>query len=166
MSTLSIYTVDFMGLTTAQYGLLLTTNGLMVVFLQYPVSYRLRKASKPGMLIFGSILYTIGYFAFGLAGGFMLTIFAMVVITIGEIIHAPASLAIVGEIAPGRYRGRYMGVFGLTQILRISISPLLGGIIIDLFPAEPMVLWGTLSSLGIVAAAGYCLWRKRSITHP
>ena len=161
MSTLSIYTVDIMGLSTAQYGLLLTTNGLIVVLLQYPVAYKLGSFSKSRLLIIGSLLHTIGFFLFGLSGAFTLSIVAMVIITLGEIIHAPTSLAVVGEIAPQRYRGRYMGVFGLTQILGISASPLLGGILLDIFPSEPLMVWGPLAFLGIAAAAGYYLWSNR-----
>lgn len=161
MSTLSIYTVDIIGLSTAQYGLLLTTNGLIVVFLQYPVAYKLGGFSKSRLLIIGCLLQAIGFFIFGFSGAFMMSIVAMIVITLGEIIYAPASLAVVGEIAPQKYRGRYMGVFGLTQILGISVSPLLGGILIDVFPSEHLMIWGPLALLGIAAAAGYYLWGKR-----
>jgi MFS family permease len=161
MSTLSIYTVDIMGLSTAQYGLLLTTNGLIVVFLQYPVAYKLGSFSKSRLLIIGSLLHTIGFFIFGWSGAFTMSIIAMVIITLGEIIHAPTSLSVVGEIAPQRYRGRYMGVFGLTQIIGISASPLLGGILLDIFPSKPLMIWGPLALLGIAAAAGYYLWSNR-----
>jgi len=158
MSTLSIFTVDFMGLSTAQYGMLLTTNGLMVVFLQYPVSFKLGSMSKPKVLIAGSLLFTLGYFTFGWADGFALAVLAMVVVTMGEIIYAPAALAVIGELAPPRYSGRYMGVFGLTQIMGISMGPLLGGILLDALPTSPLLLWGIISMLGVVAAFGYYLW--------
>lgn len=162
MSTLSIFTVDFMGLSTAQYGFLLTTNGLMVVLFQYPMAYRLGKAvNKSRVLVIGSLLYAFGYLIFGWAEGFLLTVMAMVVITIGEIIHAPISLALVGELAPARYSGRYMGVFGLTQILGIAIGPLLGGILLDAFPSEPLAIWGIITMFGALAASGYYLWGKR-----
>lgn len=161
MSTLSIYTVDIAGLSTAQYGLLLTTNGLIVVFLQYPIAYKLGGLPKSRLLITGCLLQAIGFSIFGLSGAFAMGMVAMVIITLGEITYAPASLAVIGEIAPAKYRGRYMGVFGLTQILGISASPLLGGIMLDAFPAEPLVLWGSLSFFGIAAAVGYYLWSKR-----
>jgi MFS family permease len=161
MSTLSIFTVDFMGLSTAQYGLLLTTNGLIVVLFQYPVAYKLGSLNKSRVLVIGSLLYALGYLIFGWAGGFSLTIIAMVVITLGEIIHAPTSLAVVGELAPAKYSGRYMGVFGLAQILGIAIGSLLGGILLDAFPADPLALWGIIALFGALAASGYYLWGIR-----
>jgi MFS family permease len=165
MSTLSIYTVDIMGLSTAQYGLLLTTNGLIVVLFQYPVAYRLGRFKKYRVLIVGSLLHAVGYLIFGWAGGFALAVVAMIIITTGEIIHAPMSLAVVGELAPPKYRGRYMGVFGLTQILGIAIAPLLGGVLLDAFPLNPLFIWGVIASLGAAAALSYYWWGKRySIT--
>jgi MFS family permease len=161
MSTLSIFTVAIMGLSTAQYGFLLTTNGLIVVLFQYPVAYKLGNAIKSRVLIIGSLLYTFGYLIFGWAGGFSWAVIAIVVITIGEIIHAPTSLAVVGELAPPRYSGRYMGVFGLTQILGMAIGPLLGGILLDAFPTTSFAIWGIIAFLGVLAASGYYLWGIR-----
>ena len=161
MSTLSIFTVDIMGLSTAQYGLLLTTNGLIVVFFQYPVAYRLGSSVKSRVLIIGSLLYTFGYLIFGWAGGFTWAVLAIIIITIGEIIHAPTSLAVVSELAPNKYIGRYMGIFGLAQILGIAIGPLLGGILLDTFPATPFAIWGIIALLGVLAASGYYLWGMR-----
>lgn len=161
MSTLSIFTVDFMGLSTAQYGLLLTTNGLIVVLFQYPVAYKLGSSKKSRVLIIGSLLYALGYLIFSWAGGFALTVIAMVVITTGEIIHAPTSLAVVGELAPPKYSGRYMGIFGLAQILGIAIGPLMGGILLDAFPADPLALWGLVAFFGALAAFCYYLWGIR-----
>jgi MFS family permease len=161
MSTLSIFTVAIMGLSTAQYGLLLTTNGLIVVLFQYPVAYKLGSAKKLKVLIIGSLIYTLGYLTFGWAGGFTWAVLAMVIITIGEIIHAPTSLAVVGELAPNKHIGRYMGVFGLTQILGIAIGPLLGGVLLDAFPTDPLLIWGIISCLGVGAAVGYYWWHTR-----
>ena len=160
MSTLSIFTVDRMGFSTAQYGLLLTANGLIVVLFQYPIARKLGKFVKSKALILGSLLYTLGYLTFGWAGGFTWAFIAIVIITLGEIIHAPASLAVVGELAPSKYRGRYMGFFGLTQVLGMAFSPLLGGILLDVVPESPLLLWGIIASLGFTAAIGYYWWGK------
>ncbi len=160
MSTLSIYAVDRVGLSTAQYGMLLTTNGLIVVLFQYPVARKIGKFVKSRILIIGSLLHALGYLAFGWAGGFTATIIAMVIITLGEIIHAPASLAVVGELAPSRYRGRYMGFFGITNVLGMAFGPLLGGILLDIIPENSLLLWGLISSLGFAAAIGYYWWGK------
>ncbi|GEM_PF-4128026 len=46
-----MFAVDRLGFSTAQYGLLLTTNGIMVVLSQYPVAYGVSKLTKANGLI-------------------------------------------------------------------------------------------------------------------
>ena len=73
-----------------------------------------------------------------------------------------ASLAVVGEIAPPAWRGRYMGFFGLSETLGMSAGPLVGGILLDSFPAEPYFIWGTIALIACIAAAGFYRWNISS----
>jgi MFS family permease len=75
----------------------------------------------------------------------------MAVITGGEIIHAPVSLSVIGELSPEDQRGRYMGLFGLSQTIGMAVGPLLGGILLDAFPSD----------LKLIAAIGYYWWGRR-----
>lgn len=158
MSTLSIFAVDRMGLSTAQYGLLLTVNGLIVFLFQYPVARIIGRLVKSRALVLGSLLYGFGYLSLGWAGGFAWAIAAMVVITAGEIIFSPSALSVVGELSPKNQIGRYMGFFGLSQVLGMAVGPLVGGILLDAFPADPVFIWGTIASLAFIAAVGFYRW--------
>jgi MFS family permease len=113
------------------------------------------------MLVGGGLLYTIGYLMFGWLGGFALAVIAMIIITAGEIVFSPAALSIVGQLSPPQNRGRYMGFFGLGQTLGWMAAPLFGGILLDAFPAEPMAIWGTISAIALIAAAGFYVWSKK-----
>jgi MFS family permease len=157
MSTLSVFTVDRIGFSTAQYGLLLTLNGLIVILFQYPLARKIGQYSKYRALIAGSLLYGIGYLLFGWVGGFSLAIIAMLILTVGEIITAPVALSVVGELAPARHRGRYMGVFELSTTVGFTFGPLLGGVVLDIFSTNHIAIWGLISSLAFVSALGY-LW--------
>jgi len=157
-STLSVFAVDRMGFSTAQYGLLLTTNGIMVAVTQYPVAWVVNKFRKAGGLIAGSLFYTIGYFTLGWITSFDLAVVSMIIITTGEVVYTPISSAVVAEQAPPDKRGRYMGFFALAQTLGYSVSPLFGGVLLDLFPTNAPALWGTIASVGLVAAAGFAWW--------
>lgn len=159
-STLSVFTVDRLGFSTAQYGLLLTTNGIMVVLSQYPVAYWTNKLSKANGLILGSLLYVCGYLTLGWVASFNWAILVIVIITAGEVIFSPIASAVVAESAPPDKRGRYMGFFALSQTLGFSISPLFGGVLLDVFPSEPRLLWGIIAAVGVVAAAGFYTWGK------
>ena len=162
-STLSVFTVDRLGFSTAQYGLLLTANGLMVVLFQYPVTYLSRKITKSNGLVFGSLLYAIGYSTLGWITSFDWAMLTIVLITAGEVILSPISSAVVAESAPADKRGRYMGFFALSQTVGFSLSPLFGGVLLDIFPTEPRLLWGIIASVGIVAAIGFYGWGKMAV---
>jgi MFS family permease len=160
-STLSIFSVDRIGFSTAQYGFLLTLNGLIVIFFQYPVTRALTKLAKARALVLGSILYGFGYLSLGWITGFVWALGAMAVVTAGEIIHTPITLTVIGELSPPGQRGRYMGFFGLSETTGIAVAPLLGGILLDAFPANLELVWAPLASIAFVAAIGYYWWARR-----
>jgi MFS family permease len=157
-STLSVFTVDRLGFSTAQYGLLLTMNGLIVVFFQYPVARGLNRLAKPTAIILGSLLYGLGYLSLGWVGSFAWALAAVTIITAGEIVFSPTALSVVGELSPWDQRGRYMGFFGLSDILGMSLGPLVGGILLDVFPTGPQFIWGTVAFLAFMAAVGFHRW--------
>jgi len=161
VSTLSIFTVDRVGFSTAQYGLLLTLNGLIVIFFQYPMTLALKRLAKFRALILGSLLYGFGYLFLGWITQFGWALVAMAVITGGEIIHAPVSLSVIGELSPEDQRGRYMGLFGLSQTIGMAVGPLLGGVLIDAFPFNPELIWAPVALIAFIAAAGYYWWGRR-----
>jgi MFS family permease len=160
-STLSIFAVDKVGFSYAQYGLLLTLNGLIVIFFQYPMTLALRRLAKFRALILGSLLYVFGYLSFGWITQFGWALGAMAVITTGEIIHSPVTLSVIGELSPQDQRGRYMGFYGLSETLGISAGPLVGGLLLDAFPSDLKLVWGPIASIALIAAVGYYLWARR-----
>jgi MFS family permease len=160
-STLSIFAVDRVGFSTAQYGLLLTLNGLIVILFQYPVTLALRRVAKFRALIVGSLLYALGYLSFGWITQFGWALGAMAIITAGEIIHSPVTLSVIGELSPQDQRGRYMGFYGLSETIGIAMGPLLGGILLDAFPFDLKLVWAPIASIALVAAIGYYLWARR-----
>ena len=160
-STLSIFAVDKVGFSTGQYGLLLTLNGLIVIFFQYPMTVALRRIAKFRALILGSLLYLFGYLSFGWITQFGWALGAMAVITAGEIIHSPVTLSVIGELCPQDQRGRYMGFFGLSETIGIAMAPLLGGILLDAFPSDLRLVWAPIASIALIAAMGYYWWARR-----
>jgi MFS family permease len=88
----------------------------------------------------------------------------MIIITAGEVVFSPISSAVVAQSAPQDKRGRYMGFFALSQTIGFSLSPLFGGVLLDVFPTNNIALWGIIASVGLVAAIGFWQWGKMKQT--
>jgi len=162
-STLSIFTVRMVGLSPTQYGLLLTLNGLLVVFFQYLTTLSLRRVAKFRALVLGSLLYGLGYLSLGWITTFGWAMGAMAVVTMGEMIVSPVMLSVVGELSPADQRGRYMGQFGLGQTVGTALGPLVGGVLLDVFPSDARFVWGPVALIAVITAVGYYYWARRFV---
>jgi predicted MFS family arabinose efflux permease len=165
VSTLSVYSVDFAGFTTAQYGTLLTLNGIIVVLLQYPMASITSTRPKYRVLICGSLLVFAGLITFAWVGSYALAVLAMTLLSFGEITFSPVALSVVSDIAR-RGRGLYMGTFSLSETLGHATGPFIGGILIDVFPNDPIFIWGGLGAFALAAALGFLLWGRRFYKTP
>jgi MFS family permease len=166
ISTLSVFTVDRVGFTTAQYGMLLTTNGIIVVILQYPVAVLAGRMIKSKALAIGAMFYALGYLLYGWVGSFTLAVIAMIIVSMGEVTFTPVSLSVVAELAPQARRGRYMAFFGLSEGLGFSMASLLGGVLLDSFHTEPLFIWGTIALLATAAMMAFLRWDSTSKNQP
>jgi predicted MFS family arabinose efflux permease len=160
-STLAVYTVSRAAFSTAQFGTLLTLNGLMITILQYPATRLMSRWSLGAALVTGALLYGIGYLSLSWVGPYPLALMAMSVITAGEICCTPSILTVVGKLAAADWRGRYMAFFGISETLGMSLGPLLGGFLLDRFPAQPIMLWGSSALLAVCAAIGFGWFGKK-----
>ncbi len=161
MSTLSVYVVEWARHTQVELGILYTLNGLMVVFLQFPVVRLLAPFRLTTAMIVGSLLYVVGYGMMGMGSDLALLAAAMFVVTSGEIISSPASMNLVANFSNDRVRGRYMGVYGLFNSFGWSIGPLVGGVLLDVATGRPLLLWGPIAGLMFLATLGYWDLRHR-----
>ncbi len=152
-STLSVYLVNHRGLTTEQFGYILSLNAGMVVLLQLLIT-RLTASWKPLLaLAFGNLLYVVGFSMYGIVDSYILFLAAMVVITIGEMINAPKEQALAAGFAPDHMRGRYMAVHAFVWIIPVAIGPLGAGLIMDNLDAR--LLWFAAGMIGLLAVAGF-----------
>jgi len=160
-STLAVFSTENIGISEAQLGWLFTINGIAVVLFQWPAA---RLAARIGIrwgLVLGCLGYAIGYFTVGLVPNFGFLVGSMVIITLGEVVFSPVSMAAVANMAPEARVGRYMGFYGLTEALGWSVGPFLGGVLYDQLAHSPVALWGSLASIGVVAAFGFALTQRR-----
>ena len=159
VSTLSVFTVAKLGISEAQFGSLLTLNGLLVVIFQYPLARAVQGWPRRAGLALGALLYSLGYLSFGWISSFPLMLLAMTVVTLGEMLFTPVAQAVAADLAPPEHRGRYLGAFGLVESFGWSGGAFLGGLLLDWAP-NPQILWGAITSLGFLATLVFGVFPK------
>lgn len=159
----SIYSVDWVGISKIQLGYIFSLNGLMVVVLMFPCVKLLERFRMSRVMAAGSLFYAVGYFSAAFAGyfhtaygaGFAALCASMVVVTFGEIMTSPASLALVANMSPPDRYGRYMGTFELFSSVGHFLGPFLGGIVMDASRGNAFLVWGSVGIMGICASIGF-----------
>ena len=158
---LPIYAKSNFGLPESLYGWIPTTNAVMCVFLQFPVTeitrrYRALRVTATGMLVYalgaGSVALMTGFWGFWLS---------MVVLTMGELILVPTSSKYVADLAPADMRGRYMSIYWLSWGMARTLAPLIGGLLNDRLGGQAIWLGGL--TLGAISTVGlFVLSRRRT----
>jgi MFS family permease len=163
-TTLGVYLRDEAGVAEAGYGLLISLNALMVVFLQFPITRRIEDRPPMIMMAVGTALYAIGFALYGFVSTYFYFAVAMAIITVGEMIVIPVARALTANLAPEDMRGRYMAVFGFSWGIPFAVGPYLAGLIMD-SAADPSWLWYITGMVGAVAVAGF-LYLQRRVPQP
>jgi len=161
VAPLSVYTVEMVGISESQLGMLFTLNGLMVSSLQILVTRAASGMRFTTQLATGALLYLVGYGSLGFIDQYWFFMAIIVVVTTGEMLISPPSLTLVSRLAPEGRMGRYMGVYGFFMTGGWSFGPLYGGWILDQFSDNHQLAWLLISSLALVAAVGFFLFGRR-----
>ncbi|MDA7597771.1 MFS transporter [Verrucomicrobiales bacterium] len=139
-----------LGYPKSVYGWIMAGNGLLIAFLELPISQLGRKRNPRHVIALGFLLCGVGVSLCGFANGWVMIVVAVLVFTLGEMISMPVSGAYVAELAPEKMRGRYNAAVGLTWNLGHAISPGAG---LLLYKSAPNVLWVGMALLGLVSGA-------------
>lgn len=139
----------------------MTINAVMVVLFQYIVTRVTQRYRRMPIIVIGAAIYALGIFSIALGRSFEAFALSMVIVTTGELIAAPTSLALVAGIAPPDMRARYMGVYGLTWTIASGIAPVIGGILSD--NIAPAAIWYGGAVMGLAAAGGFYILMRSNL---
>ncbi len=129
-------------------SVLITTNSLTVVLLQYPLGKLLRPHTLLRWIMASSLLLAAGLAGCALSDSLWVWAGWMVVFTLGEILLVPAEYLYIDAIAPEHLRGSYYGAQNLAQAGG-AISPVLAGMVLLRWPPDALlVVMMALSLLG------------------
>ncbi len=151
---LPIYAHD-LGATGFYVAMIFGSFSISRVFL-LPYFGRLsdQKGRKPFILV-GLISYTIISIAFVFSDTVEGLIFIRFIQGAGSAMIMPVVQAYVGEITPRGSEGYSMGLFNLSMFLSLSLGPLMGGVIHDIWTMNAaFVCMGLLSFIGVLLCFG------------
>lgn len=154
----AVYAKTNFGINEVQYGVIPTTNAVMVVLLQVLMMRFTSKYRQPAVMGVGAAFYMASQLLLALTSGFWGMWIAMVVMSIGELIIAPTANVFVANLAPPDKRGRYLGIYGLTWYVSLAIGPLFAGIMTDTYGPRAPWIGGTL--MGLSSVLGF-IWLDR-----
>jgi MFS family permease len=148
-STFSLH-VTRLGFPAATYGLILSLNGVLVVFCELPLTSLTRRFPPRAVMAAGYLLIGAGFSLNAFARSVPALVACIAIFTCGEMAAMPVSSAYIADLAPAHRRGRYMGAYALTWSAALIFAPQLG---MRLFALAPAALWLACGALALLAAA-------------
>ncbi len=152
---LAVYVNQQFNIQEDGYGRILAINALMVVLFQYAVTRITIRWQQFPTIALGAVFYALGLVGFGLSTTPTMFSVSMIVMTIGELIVAPTSTALVANMAPPAMRARYMGLYALAFTFGTGVGPLFGGILSEAF--APNAIWFAGALVALISAPGFLL---------
>ncbi|MEV7426977.1 MFS transporter [Streptomyces sp. NPDC091212] len=143
------------GFTSADYGLAIAVNGVLIVVMQIPVTRLIQHRDPRRLLIVSSLFAGYGFGLTIFAGSIAVYALTVCVWTLAEIVNAPTQTGLVVRLSPVHGRGRYQGMYTMSWSVAALVAPLMSGFVIDHYGAD--WLWGACAVLGTAAALGYWL---------
>ncbi|HWU10177.1 MAG TPA: MFS transporter [Streptomyces sp.] len=141
------------GLTSANYGLVISVNGILIVLLQIPLTRLIDNRNQGSLMLISCLLCAGGWGLTAMATSVPFYALTVGVWTLAEIIHSPTNMGLVISLSPTHARGRYQGMYSLAWQAASFVGPLLAGTTIDRF--GDTTWWLSCTAVGVIAACGY-----------
>jgi MFS family permease len=139
------------GLPPQAYGLAMAVNGIGIVIVQPLMVAWLNRRDASRVLAAGMGVVGLGFGLTALAGSTPVFAATVLVWTLGEVLFAAVSTAIIADLAPPHLRGRYGGLYGTAFSVAALLGPLAGSWLLGHGTWLP---WVTCAALCAVSGAG------------
>jgi predicted MFS family arabinose efflux permease len=146
-------------LSPATWGLLFAINPIVIVVLQLRVTRWTARVPRGHKLAAGVLLMASPYLALEASAALPVVLAVLMLVVLGEMLWAPASEALVAELAPAGMRGVYLGTVNAASWLGLSLAPAVGLQTRAAFGDAGM--WLLTLAVGVTGAALYLVaWRQ------
>lgn len=157
---LSVYASAYLSFNTVEIGGIFAVSGLMVALFQFPISAAIKRYRMTSMLALCSVVFAIGFGMIAGISSIAMVYLSMVIITIAEMLWAPASSALQANMSPESRRGRYFGFGNLAGSIGFAIGPLFGGMLKDSMGENVPAMWLVIAGMFIISMVGFILLGK------
>jgi MFS family permease len=152
------------GLPPQAYGLAMAVNGIGIVVIQPLTVAWLARRDASRVLAAGMGVVGLGFGLTAFAGSTPVFAATVLVWTVGEVLFAAVSSAIMADLAPAHLRGRYGGLYGTAFSVAALLGPLGGSWLLGIGTWLPWVTSAVLCALsgaGALALAPAVRRRRR-----
>lgn len=156
-STVALH-VKLAGFPSSVYGMLISLNGVLIVTCELTIIAFIQRYPPRPFIALGYLLAGLGVALTGVSHTIPALAATVVIWTIGEMVSSPAASAYATQLAPEKYRGRYMGIWVMTWAVGMIAGPALGTLVLE---HNPALLWTSVGVLGVVGA-GLIMTRPRA----
>jgi MFS family permease len=139
------------GLPPSAYGLAMAVNGIGIVLIQPLTAAWLNRRDASRVLAAGMGVVGLGFGLTALADSTPVFAATVLVWTVGEVLFAAVSSAIIADLAPPHLRGRYGGLYGMAFSVAALLGPVGGSRLLGIGAWLP---WVTCAVLCVVSGAG------------
>jgi MFS family permease len=161
MSTMPLFMVEYLGYTTALFGVLSTINTIMIIFIEVPLNNSMSAWSEKKALMLGSLLTGIGFGSMAFAHSIPFLAATIIVWTFGEMVFFPSSANYIADIAPKEKRGEYMGFYQMTFSIAFTLGPWAGTQVYAL--TGPVILWGITFFFSLISVLLFSKMKNKTI---
>ena len=129
---LPLYAQSF-GVSLSLVGLLVAGFGIARLLANLPAGILAGQLGRRRVLFLGAVVSTLGGVLSGLAGSFEHLVVARMLNGVGSALFITSALTYVADVSTPATRGRYMSVYQSCFLLGITLGPVPGGFLADLF---------------------------------
>lgn len=135
------------------YASLMALNCLGAVVLQPLWSARSGRFDSAWLMAASTVLFGLGFGLNAVGGSLWIYLGGTLLWTLGEVIGFPVASMLVANLAPVHLRGRYQGAFSMCWGLALTLSPLVGGHLMQSIGAH--AFWLLCLGVSLVVAMGH-----------
>ncbi|MEV6104980.1 MFS transporter [Streptomyces sp. NPDC051940] len=156
-STLPVFLTDH-GVDPSVYGWLLAINGGVILCLELPASFALRRHAPLRVIGLGLALVGLGYALLVGGAAIPLAVGMMLLLSAGEILYKTPAMAYVADQSPAHTQGRFQSLYAGVSVSGVVLAPPLGATVYD---TAPSLLWPLCAVLACAAGVAVLVASRR-----